>query len=194
MNLSYALIGPPAAGKSTIARQLAQYGVPKIISHTTRPPRSGEKEGVDYHFVDKDTFAKTELIEKITYSGHYYGLSKNEVMSKTEHNPITVLGIERHGFDQLKKLLGKRLFSVFILADENTIIDRVIDLGGDPAAVQERINYAKVCGEFDNWKIADYVVKNTAALDDAVRQVLAIMNLVEPRQLPSGQQTITPVG
>lgn len=179
MNIAYALIGPPAAGKSAIARELGKYGVPKIISHTTRPPRPGEKNGVDYHFVGKDTFANTELIEKITYSGQFYGLSKNEVMSKTERYPVTVLGIERHGFDQLKKLLGKRLFSVFILADEGTIIDRVIDLGGDPGAVQERINYAKSCGEFDQWQSADYIVKNTSSLDVAVRQILAIMNLVQ---------------
>lgn len=178
MNIAYALIGPPAAGKSAIARELGKYGVPKIISHTTRPVRPEEKNGIDYHFVDKDTFVKTELIEKITYAGHFYGLSKNEVMTKTESCPVTVLGIERHGFDQLKKLLGKRLVSIFILADEATIIDRVIELGGDPAAVQERINYAKVCGEFDHWQFTDYIVKNTASLDDAVRQILAIMNLV----------------
>ncbi len=179
MNLAYALIGPPAVGKSTIARELGKYGVPEIISHTTRPPRSGEQNGVDYHFVDRDTFAKTELVEKVTYSGHFYGLAKSEVMSKTERNPVSFLTIDRQGLDQFKKLLGKRLLSIFILADENTIIDRVIDRGGDPAAVQERLNYAKACGEFDNWQIADYVVKNTASLDDAVRQILAIMNLVQ---------------
>jgi Guanylate kinase len=183
MNLAYALIGPPAAGKSAIARELGKYGVSEIIGYTTRPPRPGEQNGTDYRFVDKAAFATIELVEKVNYSGHLYGFGKNEVLAKIEEKPVSVVTVNRRGLDQLKKLLGQRVVSIFILVDENTIIDRVIGQGADGAAVQERINYAKVNGEFDNWQIADYVVKNTAPLEDAVRQVLAIMNLVEPRTL-----------
>jgi guanylate kinase len=183
VNLAYALIGPPSCGKSTIARELTKYGVCEIVGYTTRPPRSGELDGVDYHFIDKDTFAKTELIEKVTYSGHFYGLGNKEVMGKIEKNPVSVVSVDRNGFDQLKKLLGQRVVSIFILTDEATIIDRVIEQGGNPDIVQERINYAKATGEFDNWQIADHVVKNTGSLENAVRQVLAIMKLVEIKPL-----------
>ncbi len=179
MNLAYALIGPPSCGKSAIAKELTKYGVAEFVSYTTRPPRPGEQDGIDYRFIDKETFANTELIEKITYSGHFYGLGKKEVMGKIEKNPVSVVGVDRNGFYQLRKLLGQRVISIFILVDEHTIIDRVIEQCGNPEAVQERINYAKAAGEFDDWQIADYVVKNTASLEDAVRQVLAIMKLVD---------------
>jgi guanylate kinase len=179
LNLAYALIGPPSCGKSAIAKELTKYGVAEFVSYTTRPPRPGEQDGIDYRFIDKETFANTELIEKITYSGHFYGLGKKEVMGKIEKNPVSVVGVDRNGFYQLRKLLGQRVISIFILVDEHTIIDRVIEQCGNPEAVQERINYAKAAGEFDDWQIADYVVKNTASLEDAVRQVLAIMKLVD---------------
>ena len=182
MNVAYALIGPPASGKSAIARQLKKYGVAEMVSHTTRRPRPGEQEAVDYYFVDKDTFARLELVEKVNYSGNFYGLGKNEVLKKIESHPVCVVSVERYGLKQLKKLLGERVVSVFILADEETIINRIIEQGGDPAATQERINYAKTAGEFDDWQIADHVVKNTRSLETAVRQVLAIMGLVEPKK------------
>lgn len=178
MNLAYALIGPPAAGKSSVARELRKYGIPEMISYTTREPRPGEKHGVDYYFVDREVFARTELVEKATYSGHLYGLAKTEVLKKVEENPVTVVCTEMHGLEQLKKLLGKRIISIFLLVDENTIIERVILQGGDYAKVQERINYAKETGEFNNWQTADHVVKNAGPLEVTVRQVMAIMDLV----------------
>jgi guanylate kinase len=184
MNLAYALIGPPASGKSAIARELRKYGIPEMISYTTREPRPGEKHSVDYYFVDRELFAHTELIEKASYSGHLYGLAKDEVLKKVEENPVTVVCTQMHGFEQLKKLLGKRIVSIFLLVDENTIIERVVLEGGDYAKVQERINYAKETGEFDNWQTADHVVKNTGSLDATVRQILAIMDLVEAKRQP----------
>ncbi|MDT8900741.1 guanylate kinase [Anaeroselena agilis] len=188
MNIVYALIGPPACGKSTIARELSRYGVPEIVSYTTRPPRPGEQDGVDYRFIDKDTFAKTELIEKIAYSGHFYGLGKKDVLNIIEKNPVSVVGVDRNGLEQLKKLLGQRVISIFILIDEGTVIDRVIAQGGDLAAVRAKIDYAKAAGEFDNWQIADHVVKNTGPLENAVRQVMAIMKLVDLQPVTPPQQ------
>lgn len=183
MNKVYALIGPPASGKTSIAKALGKYGIPEMISHTTRQPKPGEQNGIDYHFVSQNEFVPTELIEKVNYSGHLYGLTKLEVLNKANKYPVSVVTVERQGLDQLRKLLGNRVESIYILVDRNTIIQRIVS-GEDTADdTQQRIEYAEATGEFENWQIADYVVKNTGSLDVAVLQVLAIMGMVTPKSI-----------
>jgi guanylate kinase len=177
MNKVFAIIGPPASGKSAIVRQLLNdHRIGALVSHTTRPPQDGERDGVDYYFVDKATFSRLQFVEKVNYSGHYYGLSKDEVLNKMNRNPISVIDIGMTGFGQLKKLLGERLESIYILVDKDTIITRCFSLGQDLAEIEKKIEYAEKQGEFDNWRLADHVVKNSGSLDVAVRQVLAIMD------------------
>ena len=77
------LIGPSASGKTQIAYALTRlHGIKKAITHTTRAPREGEKDGVDYHFVDVETFLKLKeqnaFVETTLYNGNYYGCSKAE--------------------------------------------------------------------------------------------------------------------
>lgn len=180
MNKVYALIGPPASGKTLIIKELNKYGVAEIISHTTRPPKQGEQHGVDYYFVNNEEFSKTQLIERVNYSGYFYGLSKAEVLEKVKQYPYTVVAVEAYGLEQLTSLLGKRVESVFIMVDKSTIIERIIERGDNPETIKRRIEYAEKAGEFDSWQIANHVVKNTGPLDIAVRQLLAIIGLVEP--------------
>lgn len=178
MNKVYALIGPPASGKTCILRALAQYNVPEIISHTTRKPRAGEENGIHYYFVNKEEFLKQDLIERVEYSGNFYGLSKNEVLTKVNQHPVSVVAIEMHGLSQLKKLLADRLESIFLLADQDILITRMLERGDDTALINQRLEYAKNAGEFNQWQTADYVVKNTVSFEAAVRQVLAIIGKV----------------
>lgn len=178
MNKVYALIGPPAAGKSSVLYELAQYAVPEMISHTTRKPRPGEQHGVHYYFVSKEEFQKTELIERVEYSGNFYGLSKAEVLDKVNRFPVSLVAVEMQGLTQLKKLLANRLESIFLMVDYDTLISRMLDRGDDNALINRRIAYAKTTGEFDQWQTAGYVVKNTGSLEIAVRQILAIIGKV----------------
>ncbi|SDD56030.1 guanylate kinase [Sporomusa acidovorans] len=178
MNKVYALIGPPASGKTNILQELAHYAIPEMVSHTTRKPRPDEKHGVHYYFVSKDEFQKYELIERVEYSGNLYGLSKTEVLDKVKRCPVSMVATETNGLTQLKKLLANRLESIFIMVDYDTVIARMINRGDDNTLINRRIEYANRTGEFNQWNTANYVVKNTGALAVAVRQVLAIIGKV----------------
>jgi guanylate kinase len=175
----YAIIGPPASGKSAIVEQLrTNHNICTLISHTTRPPKPNEHDGVDYYFVSREKFSKLQFIEKARYAGYSYGVSKEEVMSKINRSQPSVIDIGMSGFEQLKKMLGERVESIYIMVDKDTIIDRYVEEWCDSAEIIKRIEYAEQEGEFDNWQTADFVVKNTNSIDAAVRQVLAIMNLL----------------
>lgn len=178
MNKVYAIIGPPASGKTSIVKGLfAKYKVPALVSHTTRQPRAGEEQGKDYYFVGEEEFSRTVFLEKANYSGHFYGLSKEEVVNKVNVYPASVVDISLTGFEQLRKMLGERVAAIYILVDKDTVINRYILQGDDVAVITKTIEYAQQRGEFNNWEIADHVVKNTGELDVALRQIAAIMNL-----------------
>ena len=73
-----------------------------------------------------------------------------------------------------------RLVPAFILVDKETIFSRFMMSGEKYEDVKARIDYAEAKGEYDNWRIADHVVKNTGAIDRTVLQILAIMGKVKP--------------
>jgi guanylate kinase len=72
------LCGPSGAGKDHDARALATQGYTTGISHTTRPPRDNEVNGVDYHFVNEDAFNRIEFYEEFSHGEYRYGMSYNE--------------------------------------------------------------------------------------------------------------------
>lgn len=178
MNKLYAIIGPPASGKTTIVKQLFEnYGIPALVSHTTRLPKKNEENGKDYYFVSKSDFSTIQHVEKTSYSGDFYGLSKNEVLNKIKLHPISVVDIDVTGYNQLKKLLGGRLESIYILVDKDQIISRYLAQGKSAENIKMLIEYAEANGEFNNWQIADHVVKNTGSIEVTLRQVVAILDL-----------------
>lgn len=181
MNKVYALIGPPASGKTTIVKQLFQhFGIPALISHTTRPLKEGEEDGKDYYFVSKSEFAAIQHIEKIVYSGYFYGLSKDEVLNKIKLHSISVVDIDVEGYYQLKKFLSERLESIYILVDKDEILNRYLAQGKSPEDITTLIEAAEANGEYNNWQIADHVVKNTSSIEVTLRQIIAIINLGNP--------------
>lgn len=180
MNKVFAIIGPPGSGKSMLLKELRQCGIPTLISHTTRPKRAGEIEGQNYYFVDKEAFLKIPLVEKVTYEGHFYGLSKEEVYAKAKEYPVSVIDLGLDGLQQLKKVLGERVESIFLLVDKDTLLNRYIAQGDSYDAMKYRIEQAEKAGEFANWQIATYVIKNTGDFQTSMRQALAILGQAVP--------------
>lgn len=90
------LTGPACSGKSTLEKLLAINGFAPAISTTTRTPRDGETDGVDYHFVDRSHFEQMHrdghLIEHVEFNGSYYGLGSAEISRLAElGKPATVV-------------------------------------------------------------------------------------------------------
>ncbi|XP_045539576.1 guanylate kinase [Papilio machaon] len=104
------LCGPSGSGKSTLLKRLLKEFPDKFgfsVSHTTRAPRPGEKDGIHYHFTNKDdmlaAIEKGEFLETATFSGNMYGTSKQAVEHVRRTGRICVLDIEMEGVKQVKK-------------------------------------------------------------------------------------------
>lgn len=178
MNKIYAIIGPHAAGKTAIISKLKAQGIPFIVSHTTRTPRPDEKDGREYYFVTKEEFFKLDLVEKVTYQGEYYGIAKNELLTKMQSSKINTVMVEQSGYKQLKKLLGDRLESIYIMVDYVTMVERMLNNKETSEQIKKQLEYTETNGELENWKITNYVVKNINNINTTINQILAIMGLL----------------
>jgi guanylate kinase len=107
----FVITGPSGVGKGTLIRELCERvpGLELSVSATTRPPRDGERPGVDYHFLDEEDFSKRlengEFMEHASYSGHRYGTLLSEVEPRLDRGVGVVLEIEVQGARQVRERL-----------------------------------------------------------------------------------------
>jgi len=182
-NKIYAIIGPHASGKTMLIQQLKRLGLPYILSYTTRKPKANEKNGEDYHFVDKETFFKLDLIEKVTYRGEYYGLSKLELLKTLQTCNRSIILLEANGLKQLTKLLSERIESIYIMADYVTLVERMLMMKESNDDIKHNLEYAENNGEFETWKVTTHVVKNVLDPNIAIDQILSFMGLVDRKKI-----------
>ena len=114
------LSGPSGAGKSSLVREIIEdIGECYFsISTTTRPMREGEKDGVDYHFVDKEEFEREveadQFLEYAVVHGNYYGTSLRPVKKALTEGKLVIFDIDVQGNSAIKSRLGDITTSVFI--------------------------------------------------------------------------------
>ena len=109
-------------------KELRKHGIPMLVSHTTRPAKTGEQHGVDYYFVNSEQFAQARPFERVSYNGYLFGMTKEEVAQKLNQYPASIVDIDRDGFDQLKKLIGKQTeFAVLSGAVGDGILESLLD-------------------------------------------------------------------
>lgn len=115
-----ALAAPSGGGKTTLCQMLLKrYADTRLsISHTTRAPRTNEKDGVDYYFVSQEEFktliAKQELAEWALVHGNYYGTGKKFLEGQRDINKVVLLDIDVQGVDSLKSVYPSDTLSIFI--------------------------------------------------------------------------------
>jgi guanylate kinase len=124
------LSGPSGSGKTSIAREVCKrLGEDKTyfsISSTTRPPREGEKDGVDYFFLSKDEFLEDienqEFLEWAEVHGNYYGTSLKPIKKALNEGKIVFLDIDVQGFESIRKIYADIITSVFITTKHKNIL------------------------------------------------------------------------
>jgi guanylate kinase len=140
----FVITGPSGVGKGTLIRGLMER-VPRLelsVSATTRAPRPGESEGVDYHFLDRDEFdrrvAAGDFVEHADYAGRSYGTLRSELQRRLDAGVPVVLEIEVQGARQVRAAMPEAV-QVFIAPPSlQALRTRLIGRGTDDADEVER--------------------------------------------------------
>ncbi|MES2046061.1 MAG: guanylate kinase [Pseudomonadota bacterium] len=187
----FVLSSPSGAGKSTIARKLladeAELGM--SVSYTTRPIRPGEKDGVDYHFVDLETFramvANHEFLEWAHVFGHRYGTPKADVFHTLGEGRDILFDIDWQGAQQLHQLAGGDVVRVFILPP--SMEELRIRLERRATDSQEVIDarMSRASNEVSHWDGYDYVLVN----DDVEQCFQCVKTILAAERLKRSRQT-----
>jgi guanylate kinase len=176
---AFVITGPSGVGKGTLIRGLMQR-LPQLelsVSATTRAPRPGEREGVDYHFLSDQEFdrrvAAGDFVENAEYSGHRYGTLRSELDRRTEAGVPVVLEIEVQGARQVREAMPEAV-QVFIAPPSlGALRARLVGRGTDsPKDVEARLRTARE--ELEARDEFRHVVVNDR-LEDAVDELAAIV-------------------
>lgn len=140
------ITGPSGAGKTTLVRRLlATTLFSEIVSHTTRPMRSGEVDGVDYHFVSPEVFVTTDFVESVKFGDFEYGVSSREALKCQSTGKIPVVIVEPDGAQQVARYCAHLKWghlAVFISNPAEEILRRLlVRFKQDEKATEQ--NYAK---------------------------------------------------
>jgi guanylate kinase len=175
----FVITGPSGVGKGTLIRGLLER-VPELavsVSATTRPPRPGERDGVDYHFLTPAEFEQRvragDFLEHATYSGNRYGTLRSEVERLTSEGRPVVLEIEVQGARQVRQTMPEAV-AVFIAPPSSEALRaRLIGRGTDtPEQVEERMRTAE--RELEAQPEFGHVVINDR-LEQATEELVAIV-------------------
>lgn len=157
--------GFSGAGKSAITRKLVRdYGnYAYSVSATTRSPRPGEKDGIDYFFISKDAFEKmieeNKLLEYNRYVDNYYGTPKDYVLQQMEDGKDVILEIDVNGAEQVKKAFPDAV-TIFVTAPSAGVLaDRLKGRGTEsPEVIKKRLS--QTLREVEDVKKYDFIIIN----------------------------------
>ena len=161
----FIISAPSGAGKTSLVKALVEKdgNLHASVSHTTRSPRPGEKEGSNYHFVKKSFFdnmvSQGEFLESAQVFDHFYGTSKLWVQSQLEAGTDVVLEIDWQGARQIKECMPLAC-AIFILPpSKNALQERLMSRGQDnPEVIKRRMDQA--VNEMSHFESSDYLVLN----------------------------------
>lgn len=185
----FIISAPSGAGKSTLVRALLAED-PDIrlsVSHTTRTPRAGERDGEHYHFTDVDSFTaikdQGDFLEYAHVHGNWYGTSRRWIEQQMSIDQDVLLEIDWQGARQVMKLLPDAV-SVFILPPSLTELERRLrGRGTDPEAVIAR-RMAAAGQELAQAPQYDFVIIN----DDFQTALQALKSVISSARCRFAQQ------
>jgi len=183
---------PSGGGKTTLCHQLlaARPDMTRAITCTTRRPRPGEKDGVDYYFLEPAEFQRRqragEFIEHATVFGWSYGILRSELMNKLRSGRDVLLNVDVQGAATIRRRaqeepeLKRALVTVFLTPPSIKVLEeRLKKRAADaPAEIQKRLGIARQ--EITQWKHFDYLLTSLSVPED-LRRMLAIVEAEKMR-------------
>lgn len=191
----YIIAAPSGAGKTSLVTALLEAvpGIQVSISHTTRPKRPNEEDGVNYFFIEEDAFQamreRGDFLESATVFHYHYGTSKAWVLDTLSRGMDVILEIDWQGAQSIRSLIADTI-GIFILPPSMAVLEsrlrgRKTD---DPAVIMERLAEARQ--EMSHYAEFDYLVVNDH-FEEALASLIAIIHAarlrthgVERRQAP----------
>lgn len=184
---------PSGGGKTTLCQELlaARPDMTRAITCTTRAPRPGEKEGVDYYFLDPGTFLRRvqagHFLEHATVYGNSYGTLRSEVLDKMRQGKDVLLNIDVQGAASVRECvehdgdLKQAFISVFLTPQSLQILEERLKKRGQdtPSIIQKRLSVARQ--ELAQWKNFDYMIISTSIQED-LRRMVAVVEAEKMRQ------------
>jgi len=172
---------PSGGGKDSVINALLKKisGSARFITTTSRPPRPGNVQGVDYHFITtkefEDKIKNNEMIEYNIYTGNYYGAEKEKLNKDLQEKKVIFTQIEvngKHNFDKQ----GIKHLAIFLKPESLKILrQRITKRGGlDEKTIEQRLKIAE--SEITKSKDYDYVVTNyEGKLKETIKKVTKII-------------------
>lgn len=190
------LSAPSGGGKTTLCEQMLRDNpnMSRAVTCTTRAPRDGEKDGMDYYFLTAEDFLKRvqagNFLEHATVYGNSYGTLKSEVLGKLRAGKDVLLAVDVQGAAAIRAQaeqeseLERALVEVFLTPESLAVLEQRLKKRGKdaPDAIKKRLAVAKQ--EIAQWKHFDYLLISTSIRED-VRRMQAIYDAEKMRQARS---------
>ena len=177
----FVISGPSGAGKSTVITRLLKQlnNVYFSISATTREPRRGERDGIDYHFVQRETFERMieehQLLEYAEYVGNYYGTPAGPVDEKLNAGYDVILDIETKGAEQVMKNRPDAI-GIFLFPGSFAVLEERLRLRSTDSEEKILARLAQARIECRKAEMYDYIIINDrveTACDEAIAIITA---------------------
>jgi guanylate kinase len=187
----FILSSPSGAGKTTIARRLLAHDsqIRMSVSVTTRPMRTGEVDGVDYHFVSPERFQQLvegdELMEWAEVFGHRYGTPKAQIRAGLKDGQDFLFDIDWQGTQQLFQKAEGDVVRVFLLPPSIAELRRRLEARGTDSSEVIAGRMARAQAEISHWDGYDYVVIN----DDMDACFAKVVEILAAERMRRARQT-----
>lgn len=175
----FVVSAPSGAGKTSLVKALIEStpGINVSVSHTTRPMRPGEVDGLNYHFIDQGRFAAmlndNAFLEHAQVFDNLYGTSKDAVAASLKGGTDVILEIDWQGAQQIRRQAPDAV-SIFILPPSREVLEqRLIGRGQDPEDVIRK-RMAQASEQVSHHVEFDYLIVNDD-FDKALRELQAVV-------------------
>lgn len=169
------LVGPSGSGKTTIGEKLSDKGMHKLVTTTTRAPRVGETDGVDYYFRSVDELDPEDFVEQTIYNHRLYGLTKSEVSQALKNHPLVHVSLDKNGARAMKKAFPEETLIIFLTVSAEDMKERMECRGDAPQKISERLTFCEQTDELEPLDEADVILENRT-VDDTVARIFKVIS------------------